>query len=1308
MTSGIDIYNSSRPQTNDTDHTTSIMPEASCDDIAYLAAQICNTPAAAVVFGDADRQRVMGSVGFDGVALDQAQMFTDPMVAHTIRQGRGPFIVEDKTTDPRFSNGGFVAAVPRARFYAGVPLLADDGAVVGALAAWDSSPRQLDDRQVIALEKLARQVTNLIELQRLRRGQAENLVEVAQERSGLQIESFFALPVDWLCIVGMDGYLKRVNPAFAHTLGYSEDELLTRALLEFVHPEDVSKTQEAVESLMRGEPTIDFQNRFLAKDGTYRIIDWAALPVLEEQLVYAVGRDVTEQKASERALRESEERFARLFSSAAAGITLTDPEGNIIQANPAFCEMVGYTEDELRGVNCLAITYVDDRPQDAEMVQRLWMGEIDSFVLEKRYVTKLGETVWARASVSCVRTENNDPLYIIAVTEDINERVLAQRTALNLQERLAMTLENMTDAFFMVDHEWRFTYLNKEAERLLECTAEEMYQVVIWDRFPPTEAGSPFVEFSRAISQRQPEHFEVFYPPLDNWFEVHAYPIDDGLAVYFRVITERVLASEALRASEERFNLVAKATNDAVWDWDLETNALWWNEGYETLFGRSRSEVPYDITSWLNFIHPDDYERVKASMEHLLIHGGEIWTEEYRFLRKDGSIAYVFDRAFLIHNNEGKPVRLVGCMVDVTERKRVEQVLRESAEQLRVSEEQYRLLFTHNPHPMWVFDIETLRFLAINDRAIAHFGYSHDEFLAMTIRDIRPPDEVARLDSMLATLDSPSLTGLWRLCKKDGTIIEAEVSWDEIEFNGRSARLVLVNDVTARRRAEEQVRRQAELLDKAQDAIMVHDLDQRVQYWNRGAERLYGWSAEEVLGKPVTDFIYSDLQIFESVIQDVLQNDEWFGELQQVDRSGKNLLVEASWTLMRDENGMPESVLAINTDITERKKLEVQFMRAQRMESIGTLAGGIAHDLNNVLAPILLSLGLLKRQSRTPIEEKLLATLESSAQRGADMVRQVLTFARGVEGERAVVDIGAVIHDLELLIRDTFDRSITITVEVADNLPPVLGDATQIHQAMLNLCVNARDAMPKGGRLAVSVYSLYLDSPFASMDLVAEPGQYVVLSVQDTGTGIPASIRDRIFDPFFTTKEVGKGTGLGLPTVQAVVKSHGGFINVYSEDGRGTEFKIFLPTQKQTHDEESPSTPAPPLARSSGEWVLVVDDEPAIRLITQQTLESYGYHVLTAEGGSEAISIYEKHHAYLSVVITDMMMPGMDGIEIIKALRTINPDVNVIAASGLADPDTVAKAIDAGVRHFLQKPYTMDALLKALNEICADSRAAGR
>lgn len=518
--------------------------------------------------------------------------------------------------------------------------------------------------------------------------------------------------------------------------------------------------------------------------------------------------------------------------------------------------------------------------------------------------------------------------------------------------------------------------------------------------------------------------------------------------------------------------------------------------------------------------------------------------------------------------------------------------------------------------------------------------------------------------------------------------------------------LLIITDLTQGKHAEARVREQAALLDIAQDAIMVRNLDHRLTYWNYSAERLYGWSAAEVLGRRVDVLLHKDPDQFHRAHQQVMATGEWSGELVKIDRTGREILIEGRWTLVRDEQGKPRAVLVTNTDISERKKLEAQYLRTQRMESIGTLAGGIAHDLNNVLAPILLSLGMLKRQPRSANELKLLNILETSAQHGAALVSQVLTFASGVQGERSVVNVGVIIMEVQILIRDTFDRNIRVQVNIDDDLPTILADPTQIHQVLLNLAINARDAMPHGGRLEVTASTVTLDSQYVAMNPDAEPGSYVLLRVSDSGTGIPATIRDRIFDPFFTTKEIGKGTGLGLANVQAMVKSHDGFINVYSEEGRGTEFKIYLPTFEGDVRDNLPITTAIPAQQGQGELILVVDDDASVRLVTQQTLEAFGYHVVSAEDGAEAVAIYVQYRSEIAVVLTDMMMPVMDGFATIHALRKINPKVKIIAASGLTANAVLSKAVNAGVKHFLEKPYTAEVMLKVLAKVLAEDTSA--
>lgn len=385
----------------------------------------------------------------------------------------------------------------------------------------------------------------------------------------------------------------------------------------------------------------------------------------------------------------------------------------------------------------------------------------------------------------------------------------------------------------------------------------------------------------------------------------------------------------------------------------------------------------------------------------------------------------------------------------------------------------------------------------------------------------------------------------------------------------------------------------------------------------------------------------------------------------------------------------------VAADTTEKKQLEQQFLRAQRLESIGTLASGIAHDLNNVLAPIIMALKLFRPKLTDQEDQELLRTLEVSARRGADIVRQVLTFARGVEGERRPIDLKKIIGEISSIARDTFPRSIQVLTEVDEAPWRVTGDPTQIYQVLMNLCVNARDAMPNGGRLTLALDNLTLDARSGRLPGDARSGNYVRLQVIDTGLGISPEVQARMFDPFFSTKDVGKGTGLGLATALTIVKSHGGFIDLRSEPGRGAEFDVFLPAEQQ---------PEPALAeaqiqaipRGNGELVLVVDDERSIRQVTKATLSDYGYQVLTAADGMEAIALFDQNSDRVRLVITDMMMPLMDGAALIKSLQQIKPGVRILAVSGLIEGSAPPCAGADGTVTLLQKPFTAEKLLQTV------------
>ena len=401
-------------------------------------------------------------------------------------------------------------------------------------------------------------------------------------------------------------------------------------------------------------------------------------------------------------------------------------------------------------------------------------------------------------------------------------------------------------------------------------------------------------------------------------------------------------------------------------------------------------------------------------------------------------------------------------------------------------------------------------------------------------------------------------------------------------------------------------------------------------------------------------------------------------------------------TLLCDLEGHSERLLGIHMDITDKKQMEAQFLRSQRLESLGTLASGIAHDLNNILTPILLVVQLLplKLGQLDPWVQGKLNILETSAQRGADLVKQILAFARGVEGKRFALQVHHLMRDIRKLVQQTLPKSIDIYTDVPDTLWSVWGDATQLHQVFMNLCVNARDAMPDGGELHITAENLTLDAATAAIHVQAQPGPYVVIKVEDTGTGMTPEVLNRIFDPFFTTKGLGQGTGLGLSAVLGIVDSHGGFIDVQTQVGQGSQFQVYLPATVQPDSQDE--TPKNPLD-GGNILVLVVDDEPSVCTIIQTTLEFYNYRVLVAHNGEEAIAVMAERPGEIHTVLMDLMMPTMDGLTAIPVLKRLNPNLRAIAMSGLNSTDAVAKAERQGFQDFLPKPFTRQELLQCLH-----------
>lgn len=504
-------------------------------------------------------------------------------------------------------------------------------------------------------------------------------------------------------------------------------------------------------------------------------------------------------------------------------------------------------------------------------------------------------------------------------------------------------------------------------------------------------------------------------------------------------------------------------------------------------------------------------------------------------------------------------------------------------------------------------------------------------------------------------------------------------------------------DVTDRRQAEERLRQQATLLEATHDAIIVFEPDRGIRFMNAAAEKLTGWALAQARSRDLTEVLRPRNELsLGAAIREVNSRSAWSGELSLPAKDGKTIVLDSRWATIPERPGESKCILITCNDITEKKLLEAQYLRAQRLESVGTLASGVAHDLNNILSPIMMGVEMLAESVPDADSHSLLAMMRDCAQRGSDTVNQLLTFARGTKCEKGPVQPSHLLKEIARLLQQTLPKNIQIYTDAAQQSAMVLADSSQLHQVLMNLCVNARDAMPEGGGLFLVLENRTLDASGAALHPKARPIPYVVFKVSDSGTGIPPEILDRIFDPFFTSKPQGKGTGLGLSTVLGIVENHGGFVLVESKLGQGTTFLVYLPAIAPSWNVGSRAEPAV-IPRGQGELVLVVDDENAILHMVEGILQRNGYATLTASYASEAIHLFENHSGLVRAVLTDIMMPVGDGRKLISMLHERAPQLPIIAMSGLATAEFQNETILHGARAFLRKPFTSEQLLTMLS-----------
>jgi PAS domain S-box-containing protein len=941
-----------------------------------------------------------------------------------------------------------------------------------------------------------------------------------------------------------------------------------------------------------------------------------------------------------------------------------------------------------------------------------------------------------------------------------NEEILrAQASQLIESEKSYRNLfEGANDAILILKGDL-FVQCNEIAVGMFGCSSRnDIVGHAPWEFSPPLQPdgkdskakANELLDAARNMSRQRFtwRHRRMDGSVFDAEISLNSVAAKDGalLQAIVRDVSERVIAEESLRDSEQRFSILASAAFEGI---VVSENGkiLDINEQLAGMLGYKRSEMVNLTVD--TFVAPESIELV---MQH--IRSGSEEPYEHLSLRKDGSRFPVEIRAKSLPLR-GRLVR-VTAVRDITERKRIDGEMLGKSIRIQRQHAAVIELATHECLALgdvdglarrateliseivnvarvsiWLIEDDGAKLACHDLYEIASRRHSSGEFLKTAecpvyFRTLRDEFYVAAADaqndprtsefrdSYLAPLGiSSMLDSALRLSGKlVGAVCLEHIgecrNWtdDEIAFVKQVADRVsetLIN--RERKRDGERIEEQARLLDVARDAIIVRDMNDQLVYMNRAAQELYGWSFEECRKMASVELMADDdRDRFLHLKEEFILKGEWEGEIHQKTRDGRVMIIQTHWTLVRDRQGMPAARLVINRDITEQRRLELQFRRAQRLESLGTLAGGIAHDLNNVLAPIMMSIGMLEARITDPAMLKLISTLDANVQRGSDIIRQVLMFARGSEKDFAPQQLRYIIREITTIVKETFPRDIQLKTDIAPNLGFVRGDATQLHQVLMNLCVNARDAMPDGGLLSVSAMNVDLNGTDVKMKPGSTPGPHVLLAVSDTGMGIPREIQDRIFGPFFTTKEIGKGTGLGLSTVYAIVKDHKGWIDLYSEPGVGTMFRIYLPVIP--HEEIAGTTVhGVGVPSGNGELILVVDDERAILEISRETLEGRGYRVVTAANGAEAVERFRSSpRGAISLVITDVNMPIMNGLAVVEALRATDPTVKVIIASGLVADLEPIKRKGLEIQGYLMKPFTSQRLLASIRDILTDKQ----
>jgi len=1046
------------------------------------------------------------------------------------------------------------------------------------------------------------------------------------------------------------------------------------------------------------------------------------------------------------------ERFRRAFEDAAIGIALlaVEPLGKYLEVNPTFCRMTGYSRKELLTRNFQSITASQDVGSNIEQMQVLLQGSILFIKLEKRYLRKDGSAFWARLNVSLVRDDRNRPLYFIVQIEDIDER---KRT----EEQLRRSKALLTEA----QQVGRIGNWNWDIPTNVITWSDQMYRIF---GIAPQEGPMPYETFLNYVHPEDREDVKRItqkalqdHQPFDHdrrivWPDgtIHVYHSRgvvelDAAGKPIRLygtaqdITERKRMEEALFENRALLNSIIDSTPSYIFAMDLQHRFSLVNDAVTRLLGISKEEI---LGKTEHDVFPKDLADVlRAANDRIYSTGEPLQIEEVVSSKARGHPRVVITIKFPLRNTNGNICGLGGVATDITERKRTEEALRDSGQ---LNEQIIR-----SAREGIVVHDRDLRYRAWNPYIEEMTGLKAEMVLGKHPLEVIPIQQEHGKHILTETHVKEILDGLKRAMAGE-TVVRpdfavtlkqsGQMTWNSVRYDPlRNTQgdivgvIVTIRDITERKRAEEALRESSQfnqqVIDNAREGIIVYDREIRYVVWNPFMEELSGLRAEKVLGKRPRDLltIYKEeqgkLQMDKETVENIEASvkramaGETFSYLDipfLIRQTGMMGWTSVRYGPFRNAQGEIVGVIATVRDVTEQKRLEEQLRHAQKLEAVGQLAGGVAHEFNNMLTAIIGNLDLAIGEIPPGSDQRstLTAALQA-ARRAALLTQQLLTLSHRGPMDLQPQHLGAIAKDVVDFLRQTIDRRIQVHVQTPESLWAVLADALQMHQVIMNLCVNARDSLveslegtapepvPPGWepRIVIAADNVRIDEAYCKLHFDARPGEYVCLSVSDNGYGIAEGISHRIFEPFFTTKEVGRGTGLGLATVYGIIKQHEAWIDLSSTKYGETAFKLFLPRTDRPAVPTSPSAATSPGTARGTETILFVDDEAPIRRLGQTILEHHGYTVLLAKDGEEALEVFNREHERIKLVVLDLTMPRLSGREVLKRLLLLDARIRVLISSGHHAPTDSTELQNLGMVKLVPKPYRPDDLARSVRKL---------